>query len=527
MSCALSPSGPMIAVDLRRVERQHGAVVLQQHRPSAPAALRAAARFCGSSCLPGAAADVDVRVLEQPGAELHRAGCGARRRRCGFIDTCAARHQLLAEVAVVGRDHLGVGAGVERHARRPRGRPRRRRGRTGPPAGLHARAGAQLGDRRVVALDEAVEAPALLEDVGLGVLVRAARHAVDRVERAHQRVRAGVDRRLERRQVEVPQPLERHVGRVVVAPALRLAVGGEVLDARHDLVGRAVVAALGALHARRGHHGVQVRVLARGLGDAAPARLVREVDHRAVDLLEPDGRGLERADAVVGAGHARDRSCWPRRAGSGRSSGSRGSCRRRTGSGCRSREFSTASCWYLLISAGSVSLKTAPTGLRASAGFVLHLPVGEQRELVELLLERHAAQQRVDAALDRAVEPLLRRRCSARLVARARRPRQRPPAAIAPTATTATTIAYRETLRHMVSPSDRAADSAARPHYPDSPRQTRVGARRSRVALRDVKVAAQSLVAAAGAVAPAARAPRRSRRRCATTRAAPGRRSRR
>ena len=33
-----------------------------------------------------------------------------------------------------------------------------------------------------------------------------------------------------------------------------------------------------------------------------------------------------------------------------------------------SREFSTASCWYLLISAGSVSLNTAPTGLRASAG---------------------------------------------------------------------------------------------------------------------------------------------------------------
>ena len=34
-----------------------------------------------------------------------------------------------------------------------------------------------------------------------------------------------------------------------------------------------------------------------------------------------------------------------------------------------SREFSTASRWYRLISTGSVSLNTPPTGLRASAGF--------------------------------------------------------------------------------------------------------------------------------------------------------------
>ena len=67
-------------------------------------------------------------------------------------------------------------------------------------------------------------------------------HAVDRVERAHRGVRAGVDRGLERRQVEVAQPPLGHVGRVVVAAALGLAVGGVVLDARDDLVGRGVVA---------------------------------------------------------------------------------------------------------------------------------------------------------------------------------------------------------------------------------------------------------------------------------------------
>ena len=110
---------------------------------------------------------------------------------------------------------------------------------------------------------------------------------------------------LERRQVQVPQPLLGHVGRAVVAPALRLAVGRVVLDARDDLVLGRVVAALRGLHARGGHHGVQVRVLAGGLGDAAPARLVRDVDHRAVDLLEADRGGLARADPVVLGGDVR------------------------------------------------------------------------------------------------------------------------------------------------------------------------------------------------------------------------------
>ena len=65
---------------------------------------------------------------------------------------------------------------------------------------------------------------------------------------------------------------------------------------------------------------------------------------------------------------------------------------------CR-REFSTASCWYLLISAGSVSLKTRADRLARLLRVLLHLPVGEQRQLVELLAQRHPLDQRVDAAL--------------------------------------------------------------------------------------------------------------------------------
>ena len=51
-----------------------------------------------------------------------------------------------------------------------------------------------------------------------------------------------------------------------------------------------------------------------------------------------------------------------------------------------SREFSTAMCWKWLIFAGSTRLKTEPTPfLRVRVG---DLPVGEQLDLLQLLVER-------------------------------------------------------------------------------------------------------------------------------------------
>ena len=212
--------------------------------------------------------------------------------------------QLRAGVADQRAGHLGVHTGVERQ--------RRGRGAVGgdpvpalPRVGCPGRAGTHLGHGGPVALDEPVKAPLALEDPVHRVVVAAARHAVDRVERAHGRVRAGVDRRLERRQVEVAQPLLGQVGGVVVTAALRLAVGREVLGAGHELVGCAVVGSLDRLDARRPEHRVQVGVLPGGLGDPAPARLVRHVDHRRIGLLEPDNGRLARAVLVVVEGHLR------------------------------------------------------------------------------------------------------------------------------------------------------------------------------------------------------------------------------
>ena len=298
-----------------------------------PAALRAAATASGLQHLRLGLGGRErcVRVLEQAGAELD-----AQDPAHGVVDPLhrdpVLLEQLRTEVADQRAGHLGVHAGVERE--------RRGAGPVGgdpvsalPGIGCLRRAGAHLGDGGPVALDEAVEVPLALENLVHRVVVAAARHAVDRVERAHDGVRARVDGGLERRQIEVPQPLLGHVGRVVVTAALGLAVGGEVLGAGDELVGRAVVGSLDRLDARGREHRVQVGILARGLGDPAPARFVRDVDHRGVRLLEPDDGRLARAVRVVVGRPPADRSSRRRPAGSGRPSGTRGWCRRRRGSG--------------------------------------------------------------------------------------------------------------------------------------------------------------------------------------------------
>ena len=69
--------------------------------------------------------------------------------------------------------------------------------------------------------------------------------------------------------------------------------------------GRAVVGALESLDARRRHDGVQVRILAGALGDPPPPRLVRDVDHRGIRLLEADGGRLARPVGRVVRGNLR------------------------------------------------------------------------------------------------------------------------------------------------------------------------------------------------------------------------------
>ena len=250
----------------------------------------------------------------------------------------------------------------------------------------------------------------------LGLGVGAPGHAVDGVERAHRGVRAGVDGGLERRQVQVAQPLLGHVGRVVLASALGLAVGGVVLDARHHLVGRRVVGALCGLDAGGREDRAEVRVLAGGLGDAAPARLVGDVDHRAVDLLDADRGRLARGDRVVGGGH--------RRVEAARGAQRHGEDRAVAVDGVVGEEDRDVQPRLLdrdvleVVDLRRVGEAEDPAhaGLRVGVG---DLPVGQQLQLLELLADRHLAEQTIDLALDAAVRGVPCR-CQRRLVARAR-----------------------------------------------------------------------------------------------------------
>ena len=416
MSCLSSPSGPITTVDLESSSGSvRRAVVLEQDHRLAGRLARLGAVVGGHEArrIDGLGL-VDVGVVEEPGAELHAQDAAHRVVEARHRDP-VLREQLLAEVADVRADHLGVGARVQRGLRRV-GSVGRDAVAAGPRVRVLGRAGAQLGDGGVVALDEAVEAPLLLEDVRLGLGIGASGDAADRVERAHRRVRAGVDRGLERRQVEVAQPLLGHVGRVVLAAALGLAVRGEVLDARDDLVGRGVVRALGGLDARGREDRSEVGVLAGGLGDPAPARLVRDVDHRAVDLLDADGRRLARGDGVVGRGHRGVEAA-------GRAQRDREdravAVDRVVGEEDRDVQPRLLHRDVLEV----VDLRRvdeaedrADARLRVRVG---DLPVGEQLHLLQLLVDGHLAHQAVDLALDAAVGGLPRRRQRA-LVSRSR-----------------------------------------------------------------------------------------------------------
>lgn len=99
------------------------------------------------------------------------------------------------------------------------------------------------------------------------------------------------------------QPLQRDVDGVVVAPAFRPAVGDEVLGAGGEAVRRRVVVTLVAADLRDGEFRGQVRVFAVPLGDAAPARLVRDVHHRRVRPVDAAAPGLLRRHRRVGARH--------------------------------------------------------------------------------------------------------------------------------------------------------------------------------------------------------------------------------
>ena len=197
-----------------------------------------------------------------------------------------------------------------------------------------------------------------------------------------------------------------------------------MLDARDHLVGRRVVGALRRLDARSGEDRAEVGILARALGDAAPARIVRDIDHRAVDLLDADRRRLAGGDGVVGG---RDR----------RVEAARGPERHREDRPvavdrvvCEQDRDVQARLLHgdvlQRVDLGGIGqAEDAADALLRHVGkdvplCIRDLAVGEQLELLQLVGQRHLAEQALDLPLDLLVAGEVPRRLQRLLVGRSR-----------------------------------------------------------------------------------------------------------
>ena len=158
--------------------------------------------------------------------------------------------------------------------------------------------GDQAADRVGVADHEPLEAEGPAQHVGEQPPVPGRGDAVERHVRRHHVARAGLDRGLERRQVDVPQLGVREVHLVVVAAAERPAVPREVLGPGDHALGRPEPLALEAAHLGGADGRAEERVLACALDDAAPARVARDVDHRREGPVDADRPGLPGGDGL-------------------------------------------------------------------------------------------------------------------------------------------------------------------------------------------------------------------------------------
>ena len=155
----------------------------------------------------------------------------------------------------------------------------------------------QLGDGVVVADVDAVEAPASAHQVLQHGAVGRHRHALEIGEGGHEGGAAGIDRRLEGRQVGFVEGAlgDFHLG--VVAAGQHGAVGGQVLGGGGDGVGGGEVRSLEAAHLGLGEARREPGILAGAFGDAAPARIAADVEHGREGEREALGRRFERGDA--------------------------------------------------------------------------------------------------------------------------------------------------------------------------------------------------------------------------------------
>ncbi len=271
---------------LRLLQRQGVAMVFQQHqgiarhRPRIGTVQAALGIDVGRVIL--GATDTAERVVEQAKVVLGGQDMADRLIQHALRHRAAA-HQARQFLVVESVGHAHAHTGADRQTRR-----------LAAIAG-HAMA-QQLGDRPVVAQRHALEPPVAAQQVAQQPAVGRSGNAVDGVERDHHPAGTGIDGRPVRRQVILVHAHRAHVDHVVVAPALHRAIQGEVLDAGHDALRIAGVAALIATHHGSGNARDQVGVLAEALRGTPPAGITGDIDGRCEGHVEAVGTGFERRD---------------------------------------------------------------------------------------------------------------------------------------------------------------------------------------------------------------------------------------
>ncbi len=267
------------------VQREQAALVAQQHRrPLGGQPGDVAVRRVGQH-LPGSVL-VDVRVLEQAEPKLGRqdpADAGVD----GLLGHRPALDRL-GQVSVRRVRHRHLQVEPDPHS------PRRGVGEVGGEA-----VGDQAAHGVGVADHEAVETPLLPEHLGEQPAVAGGGHPVEVHVRRHHVAGSGGQRRLERREVHVPELVVGQVDLVVVPAAEGCPVTGEVLGSGDHPLRRTEPLALESPDLGRRHRRAEVGVLTRSLHDPAPARVTRDVHHGGEGPVDPDGARLAGRDRLT------------------------------------------------------------------------------------------------------------------------------------------------------------------------------------------------------------------------------------
>ncbi len=146
----------------------------------------------------------------------------------------------------------------------------------------------QARDGKRIRNHETLEAPVFAQHVGQQPVIAARGHVVQIHIGAHEAARTRLLRRMERHQVDVVHQFFRHIGGVVVAPAVRCAVTGKVLHAGQHTA-RSEMRTLESEYLRARHGSAEVRIFTRAFHDPAPARVTRNIDHRRESPVDARG----------------------------------------------------------------------------------------------------------------------------------------------------------------------------------------------------------------------------------------------